>query len=400
MRKKNLFETLEGKLKDIYNEIKHFEMNEGKKCECGGRMNEGECMECGKMYEMIDEEEDFDGSSNSKEIWKQWCETGDERCEQFSDEDFKSGGEKTESLHGNQYRLDKNKNNRIDSGDFKLLRRHKSEVEEEMEEGNMFTANLAKSRKGDKFSMNGKTYTDTSDYDMKESIEYHIRDNQGDLIKLNENELVDLIENIVLEQESKGFKISKPNGLTTYERAHKDSGKENSDYLKSVSTKMNDYLKTGSKGKYDTNPNIFPKGNGELAKMKKKAFKLTDELEDFNYEIAGPNVVTPDAVEFNDEWLDKLYQGDSMTGNAPGGNALDSEANKRFNKLRKKNTLKKIKDQSYKRAPQPIFNEKVGDDIGKGVKVKLESMTEKEKNKINEEFDRIKQLFSYQKKTQ
>ncbi len=36
---------------------------------------------------------------------------------------------------------------------------------------------------------------------------------------------------------------------------------------KSLEKKMKDYLKDGSKGKFDMNPDIFPIGNGELAKM-------------------------------------------------------------------------------------------------------------------------------------
>ena len=56
------------------------------------------------------------------------------------------------------------------------------------------------------------------------------------------------------------------------------------------------------------------------------------------------------------KFVEKLYKGDSTTGNAPGGNALESKANDRFNKLRKKNTLKKLKDQSYNRVPQPVFD--------------------------------------------
>lgn len=273
--------------------------------------------------------------------------------------------------------------------------------EEEVEEGNKFTGMLAKARKGDKFTIDGKTYTDTSDYDVKESIVYHIKDNQGDVIKLTENEMVDLIENIVNEQKRQGLKtIGKPKGLTTYEKAHKGSGKENEDYLKSVTKKMKDYLKDGSKGKYEMNPKMFPMGNGELGKMNKKAFKMTDELEDFNYEIAGQNFPTPDAIDYNEEWMEKLFKGDSMTGNAPGGNALESKTNERFNKMRKKNTLKKLKDQSYRRAPQPVFKEKSGDDIGKGLNIKLESTEDKNERVLNEEFERMKQLLNYSKKTQ
>ena len=43
--------------------------------------------------------------------------------------------------------MDKNKNNRIDSEDFKLLRKSKKhQTDEEMEEGNAFTGALAKAK--------------------------------------------------------------------------------------------------------------------------------------------------------------------------------------------------------------------------------------------------------------
>ena len=68
--------------------------------------------------------------------------------------------------------------------------------------------------------------------------------------------------------------------------------------------------------------------------------------------------------------------------------------------MRKKNTLKKLKDQSYKRVPQPVYNEKSGTDQGKGLNIKLESLEPKKTNQLNEEFDRIKQLLGYDRKTQ
>jgi hypothetical protein len=312
--------------------------------------------------------------------------------------------QENKKLVGKQRKLDMNKNNKIDAEDFKLLRKskNKSKVKkDEMGEGNKFTKMLGVARKGDKFKINGKTYTDTSDYDVKESIEYHILDNQGDVIKLTENEVIDLIENIIQEEKIQGLKtIGKPKGLTTYEKAHKGSGKENDEYFKSFTKKMVDYLKDGSKGKFDMNPKMFPQGNGELAKMDKKAFQMTDKLEDFNYEIAGQNFPVPDAIDYNEEWMEKLFKGDSMTGNAPGGNALDSKTNDRFNKMRKKNTLKKLKDQSYKRVPQPVYNEKTGTDSGKGLNIKLETIESKESKVLNEEFDRMKELLSYNRKTQ
>ena len=396
-------------LKDIFKDIKGSgediePISEGEMCECGGMMKEGECMECGSMREEFNEEEE------EKNVF-----TSDIQLCEFNRKHFGEDDEETikacknvkninERLYGKQRKIDRNKNKRIDSEDLRLLRKskkHKSEVEEdEMEEGNKFTGMLAKARKGDKFSMNGKTYTDTSNYDVNEGIEYHIQDKFGDVIKLNENEIIDLIENIVLEEKEKGLKsMTKPVGLATYEKAHKTSGKENIDNMKSVSTKMKDYLKDGSKGKYDTNPKFFPKGNGQLADMKKKAFQITDELEDFNYQIAGQNFPSPNEIGYDEKRMEKYFKGDSTTGNAPGGNALESEANERFNKMRKKNTLKKLKDQSYKRVSQPVFNETNTDEDGK-LNIKLETMSERKVNILKEEFERMKDLFKYNRKTQ
>jgi hypothetical protein len=466
-------------------------INEGQMCEqCGsGNISEGECNECGYkrmdegIYDVDDiddenefdyvEEQDEDELPSDEEILARHCKSNtDEDIKICNDRKEMMGMEIKEKLYGKQHKLDKNKNGKIDSEDFAMLRKEeisekwkgdvevektgeyadmtieeinsaikklkkqnekykedgkkvpqknrekmselyfakrakqgwkgkgKAEVDEEVEEGNKFTGMLAKARKGDKFTIDGKSYTDTSDYDVNESIEYRIKDNFGSYIKLNENEMVELIENIVSEQKTKLKVIGKPKGLTTYEKAHKGSGEENNEYLKSVNKKMKDYLKDGSKGEYDMNPKIFPKGNGELGKMDKKAFKMTDDLEDFNYEIAGQNFPVPDAIDYNEEWMEKLFKGDSMTGNAPGGNALESDTNERFNKMRKKNTLKKLKDQSYKRVPQPVYNEKTGTDVGKGLSIKLETIEAKKTHQLNEEFDRIKNLFSYSKKTQ
>ena len=472
-------------------------INENETCEqCGSMMSEGECMECGykqmnestydlndeNEFDYVQEEEGYfeteDDFETDEDIVEDYCNKSSDkydevRC-QYHQKLMKE--EISEKLYGNQSKLDKNKNGKIDSEDFHLLRKSKKEVsekwednvevekteeysnmsieeindaikklkkqnekyqeegkkvpqinkekmselyfakrakqgwkgkgkaavkEDEMEEGNKFTGMLAKARKGDKFTIDGKTYTDKSNYDLNENIKYHIQDNEGDIIELSENELVNLIENIINEQKVSGLKtIGKPRGLTTYEKAHKGSGQENKEYFKSFEKKMKDYLKDGSKGKFDMNPKMFPKGNGELGKMDKKAFKMTDELEDFNYEIAGQNFPTPDAIDYNEEWMEKLFKGDSMTGNAPGGNALESETNDRFNKMRKKNTLKKLKDQSYKRVPQPVFNEKSGSEKGKGLNIKLESSNEKKKEILKEEFDRMKELFKYNRKTQ
>ena len=409
---KILKETLEERADSIVSKIKS-ESADGQLCECGGNMYEGKCNECGGMYEDmsegiydvddIDDSNEFDyvqedmvlGDSDNEESDSNNTEACKYHMDNFGPEDERTlkfcGSNMNEELKGRQKRLDKNKNNKIDAEDFKMLRKGKKS---ETDEGNAFSGALANAKKSgeDSFEVDGKKYP------VKESY------------RLTESELVSMIEKIVKEQkmtEVEKPKESKlkpiggtPKGYSAYEKAHKGSGKENDDYIKDVTKKMKDYLKDGSKGNYDMNPKMFPVGNGELEEMDKMAFEMTDDLEDFNYEIGGLQLPTPDAVEFNEDFMEKLYKGDSTTGNAPGGNALESKANDRFNKIRKKNTLKKLKDQSYNRVPQPVFNEKSGTDKGKGLNIKLESIEDKKQKQINEEFDRIKSLMGYNQKTQ
>jgi hypothetical protein len=446
---KVLKETLEDRANKIVSELK------GDMCEqCGSKMNEDVCEQCGNnrgemgegIYDVedinnkneFDYVEESDMSGYNEEDARTTCE---KHIEMFGEDDevtqkLCQGVNLNESLKGRQRRLDRNKNNKIDAEDFKMLRQGKKS---ETDEGNAFTGALSKARKtGEKdFEVNGKKFeTKESDNSFKRycggeitksCIDKAAKSGSSSLVKkanlaktrkkikesyqLTESEMISMIEKIVLEQKSKEVKDpaeknnikgigGSPRGLEVYKKVHNGSGKENEDYIKSVAKKMKDYLKDGSKGEYDMNPKIFPVGNGELEKMDKKAFEMTDDLEDFNYEIAGLNLPTPDAIEFNEDFMEKLYKGDSTTGNAPGGNALESKANDRFDKLRKKNTLKKLKDQSYNRVSQPVYNEKSGTDKGKGLNIKLESIEDKKTKKINEEFDRMKSLITYNQRTQ
>jgi hypothetical protein len=409
---KILKETLEERADDIVSKIKT-ESNNGQVCECGGNMYEGKCNECGGMYEDMSEgiydvedlnnSDEFDyvqedmvlGDSDKEELDSKNEEACKYHMDNFGPEDERTlkfcGSDMNESLKGRQRRLDRNKNNKIDAEDFKMLRKGKKS---ETDEGNAFSGALSNAKKSgeDSFEVDGKKYP------VKESY------------RLTEKELVSMIEKIVKEQKTEAVEKTKetklkpiggtPKGYSAYEKAHKGSGKENDDNIKDVTKKMKEYLKDGSKGDYDMNPKMFPVGNGELEKMDKKAFEMTDDLEDFNYEIAGLNLPTPDAIEFNEDFMEKLYKGDSTTGNAPGGNALESKANDRFDKLRKKNTLKKLKDQSYNRVSQPVYNEKSGTEKGKGISIKLESVEDKKTKQISEEFNRMKSLIGYNQRTQ
>ena len=438
---KILSETLEEKADTLVSKIK------GDMCEqCGTNR--------GDMEEGIYDVDDIDNSNEFDYVEEEEIKFKDEPnvkgCK-FHMEHFGKDNPMTietcqgvninEALKGRQRKLDKNKNNKIDAEDFKLLRKDKKDKsgdsvkfsnrygmeEQETQEGKekfiqKATESSFKRYCGGEITkscIDKAMESGSSSLVKKASFAKNIKGYEGakpkkkikESYQLTESEMIKLIEKIVLEQKSKTVKDpaeknnikgmgGSPRGLEVYKKAYNGSGKENEDYLKDVTKKMKDYLKDGSKGEYDMNPKIFPVGNGELEKMDKKAFEMTDDLEDFNYEIAGLNLPTPDAIEFNEDFMEKLYKGDSTTGNAPGGNALESKANDRFDKLRKKNTLKKLKDQSYNRVSQPVYNEKSGTEKGKGISIKLESVEDKKTKQINEEFNRMKSLIGYDRKTQ
>jgi hypothetical protein len=209
--RKVLTETLEGKADEIMEKLKFnspgssFDyVQEGETCEqCGSEMNEGDCMECGY-----------------------------------------SKGEVMEKLHGKQRNLDKNKNNRLDSEDFKMLRGKKerkegkySMEEDEMEEGNAFSGALADAKKDGKssFSVDGKKYP------VKESKKQNVDNTLYKLEYINEtalfteDEIIDIIEGIIKEESKTKDTIKKgktPAGYVAYEKSHKGSGKEEEDYIK------------------------------------------------------------------------------------------------------------------------------------------------------------------------
>jgi len=377
--------------------------------ECGGNMYEGECMECGTMYEgditelggMDDghpsmgnirlsdysfEELDDILKGKSTKKGRHHSEEDDEDKFDFVELDLDEA-ELEEKLFGGQHKIDKNKNRRIDREDFAMLRAKKSETKEGAKPDFLDLDN-----DGDKKEPMKSAAKQAKGKKVEET--YYRIENFGTTL-FTENEMVDMIEKIIKENTKyeKG-KVSTSNVLKS---SLNRSGKDENDYIKSVTKKMKEYLKDGSKGDYEMNPKHFPKGNGELEEMEKMAFSLTDDNEDFNYEIAGLNIPVPDAIEFNDERMNKYYEGSSETGNAPGGNALESDANSRFNKMRKKQTLDKLKKQSYNKAPQPVFNEKSGQEKGEGIKIKLESTEDK---KVISEISKMKNLIGYNQKTQ
>jgi len=467
--RKILNEDLEEKAESLMNKLnynKTLKLNKDKEfdyvqeeksmCnECGGMMTEGECSECGYTNEELIELGGMDdghprfGNKNlskmsriekdmlmgNRDYEDSFDDEDEDDFEEFDfkdyDDDFEDldietdwseleEDELDEKLYGKQSKIDKNKNNRIDAGDFKMLRKQQDEEEQlyevefekeieegETEEGNAFTGALANAKKkgDDEFEVDGKKYN------VKESILF------------TENDLIDLIEKIVKEEKS-NIKVSEPKGYTEYEKAHKADKKENDDYLKSVAKKMTDYLKNSSDNfsKYEMKETQkFPTENGGMKAKRKKYIpsEAVDEyIEAFSY--PGQTNLVYDEIKPNDKNIEGQLKGSSKNGNAQVdkdgkalGNVVPSEVGERFYKNYKDNLYgQEQMNASYKRQPQPVdqageetergsLKVKKGKKTSQSVLNKLEESTGKiVDKKLNEEYDRIQQLMGYNRKTQ
>ena len=292
--------------------------------------------------------------------------------------------------------------------------------EAETEEGNAFTGALANAKKSgkDSFEVDGK------EYDVNES---------KNTLSLTEDELIDMIENIVKEQivkdiaEKNNFSVNKPQGLKKTEKTQGDSKKENDNYAKDVVKKMKDYMKDmymGGKG-YDENPDDFPQSNYDMEKehneMKYHPSEAVEEyIEAFT---TGQQNIIFNEIKPDDKKIKKYIKGDPTTGNAvenKEGKALGNvskRSNKtgdRFMKTYDENLYgaEQMKG-SYKRQSQPVdiagnetkkgkLKDVKNSSINKAEKIlnQLESVESKTTKVINEDLQKMKNLISYNRKTQ
>lgn len=421
----NKFKDIEDLFGDMDDFEGDFSEGDGEACEeCGSNMTEGKCMDCGKstMYEEeLDElggmddghprfgKKKFPKKMSDDEIEK--LLRGDE--DEDEDEDFptkpgfaekrmnlmkrnfgrnRGDAEIGEGLKGNQKRIDRNKNNKIDSEDFKLLRKGKKT---ETKEGKKFpdlSGDGKVTRKdvlmGRGVKLNGKKKTNESEiYQLTIDGRKHY---------FTESEMVDVIEKIVIEEAKKG---SNPKNVTKYSQDRSKS--ENEKNIADVTKKMKEYLKNQSKGSYEANPKHFPKGNGELGEMSKKAYKASTAVEEYveNFTAAALENLDYDDIKPNEKWVEDNMVGSSKTGNNPEwANAVETDVNEKRNKIRKDNLLAKMKKKAYNKAPQPV-NDEAGENTDKASKImmKLESVEDK---KVINEIEKMKDLIGYKKKTQ
>ena len=441
-----LSEEMHGRVKKIKNKI--FENDKMKKqmcSECGGKMYEGECMECGSMYEgdiqelggMEDGHPRFGNKNLSRLSRKEKEDLMSDRgyedsftpdYDENEDDDskelrrmikdrIKKDRELGESLRGNQNRIDKNKNNKIDAEDFKMLRRGKKT--ETKESGFPDLSGDGKVTRKDVLlgrgvKLNGKK-SERKEDECKECggmYELHLDESTGQKFIFRENEIIEIIENIVLEEKKKKKTKTKTNSSKNITKSSQSKSKtENDKYIDSVVKKMKDYLKKGSKGSYEMNPKSFPKGNGEIEKMQKMAYVPSDTAQEYidNFTAAGLENISYDEIHPNEDWVSANLVGSSKTGNNPEwANAVETGVGEKRNKIRKNNLLGKVKKAAYQKDDQPVRIDRSGGDLGDNVdnlinkysgkkKVTKESSEDK---KILTDIDKMRKLIGYKEKTQ
>ena len=402
---KILSEEITGKVKTLKNKI--FENNNMKKqvcSECGGNMYEGDtCEECGNMYEDSKMCESCGSEMNEGDTCEE-CGT------MYEDDNYK---ELEEKLYGNQRNIDRNKNNRIDSEDFKLLRRgnksnngHK-ELEEKLY-GNQRNIDRNKNNRIDSedFKLLRRGNKSNNNESVVSMYELHLDESTGEKFIFNENDIINIIENIVLEEKKKSNKGAKNITKT----AQSKSKSENDKYVKDVVKKMKDYLKDGSKGSFEMNPKHFPKGNGDLEKMDKMAYIPSDAAKEYieNFTGAALENIDYDEIHPNEEWVEDNIIGSSRTGNNPKwANAVETEVGERRNNIRKNNLLAVAKRKAYQKDDQPVKIDRSGGEGGDVVDKLLNKFSSKktknesvEDKKVITEIEKMKNLIGYIEKTQ
>jgi hypothetical protein len=346
--------------------------------------------------------------------------------------------EMDEELTGNQSKIDVAKpKGKITAADFKKLRKDRTEqdividdildgkvkkveTDEEVEEGNAFSGALAKAKKmgKDSFEVDGK--------------KYNVKENKNTL-SLSEDELIDMIEGIVMEQitkdsaEKNNFGVTKPQGLKKTEKAQSASKKENDDYATEVVKKMKDYMKDMflGGGKYDENPDDFPQSNYQMDKdskiMKYNPSEAVEEyIEAFSY--PGMTNLVYDEIKPDEEKISSQIKGDSKNGNAvtgKDGKALGnvSKRSQKTGERFKKNFDENLygaeqMNASYKRQSQPVdiagekkesgnlSSKKTSTQKAQKIMNQLESVESKTTKIINEDLEKMRNLISYNRKTQ
>ena len=391
-----------------------------------------------KMIASFDDEHGFYDEKDRKYTGDFDFDYDEEEFDDFDSFDSKYGGKQAMFASGKEgkkyFDLYKDK---FGGKPFRV-RTPKDMGEQETEEGNAFSGALADAKKDgkDSFEVDGKKYNvkesnrRIANQKNLSSILKSVKEEVKSL-KLTESELIDMIENIVKEQQVKdkaekgNLNKKEPQGLKDTNKVLSKNKQENDSYAKEVVEKMKDYMKDmymGGKG-YDENPDDFPQSNYDMEKEhKEKKYHPSDAVEEYIEAFAYPGMtnLVYDEIKPDDEMIEKQIKGDSKNGNAitgKDGKALGnvSKRSEKVGERFKKNFDENLygaeqMNVSYKRQPQPVDiagDKKQSGGLKKGSTAKaekimnqLESTEDKKAKIVSEEMNKMKNLISYDRKTQ
>jgi hypothetical protein len=208
---------------------------------------------------------------------------------------------------------------------------------------------------------------------------------------------------------------------TDLKKVSKQNKNTNQESLKATKEKLEKWSKDSNVEGYTTEPKHFPKGNGEMKEMDKKAYKPSDAVEEYidAFAYPGQTNLVYDEIKPNDEWIEANLKGSSKTGNATKdkdgndlGNVVSSELGEKMYKNFKDNVYgaEQMKA-SYKRYPQPVdqageatedgdLKLKKGSQKSEKIFKQLESKEDKKTNLMNEQISRMMNIVGYNQKTQ
>jgi hypothetical protein len=233
-------------------------------------------------------------------------------------------------------------------------------------------------------------------------------------VQMTESEVIELIERLVMEQN----KIAAQTDLKKVSKQNKNTNQES---LKATKEKLEKWSKDSNVEGYTTEPKHFPKGNGEMKEMDKKAYKPSDAVEEYidAFAYPGQTNLVYDEIKPNDEWIEANLKGSSKTGNATKdkdgndlGNVVSSELGEKMYKNFKDNVYgAEQMNASYKRYPQPVdqageatedgdLKLKKGSQKSEKIFKQLESKEDKKTNLMNEQISRMMNIVGYNQKTQ
>jgi len=327
----------------------------------------------------------------------------DELGEEKDIEDMKENQSMEEKLHGDQHKLDVDNDGKIDASDLEDLRQGDTNEDYAITEvecescGKGLCECGAMEESEDKESLptmsevskcvkEGMTYEDICEKysncdkkklkEMYESCGKQHEGKESKILRLTESQMIDMVTKMVNEAKS-----NVP-GVREVEDAHKANKKETEEHMGNVDKKIKDALTIEG----GDNPE-FPNANG---KGEKKAIHNTEEDNEEVNNSRGENPLDLDydhepSEEFK-ERLKKSLEGDATMGNADGGNTIETETGKNLHKTAEKRKEVKEKAPMYVKDVQPVKE--------------LKEETSEVENVLQEEISKMKNMFSYNEKTQ